>query len=901
MEAKEEETASAADSVIMSEEGEEKVEEEAVPDKKKGIFIEAAALLAHVQDLESSLPEDGTQFGHPPPPQLYMCRIPTREPGFAAMMAVTKRCISIQLLKETTNGVNSGEPVEVLVLQGDDQITCATILALESPWLSAPDKLIVPDRNQGPSEGTSLMSGGLVPVAPPPRVAVVLGTDRGRIISVEFSVKPKSMQLSRRNYYSGNDVLTYYEPLPFGTLTNYQRSHRRGVPGPDGGKPRRIVPFEPSDAVCSLVPYTVVSDGKMATHLWIAYGDGTGVRVHHAAFFASVIQKHTESQPNAKTLETLLGSKVVRWEARLPPMEATTFTLVPVPKYHPSPLAPFPAWKKPEFDDTGVNHPNEGGKLKQFENYEAVVYCSGAMADSFPTLAFYTSEDQVDGRVEEPEDDDEETEASPGIISSVIGGIFNILVGSNGAPPPNQPQPSPKPAIPEKPNEWDPNVPCPSINLDPFKLFSGSEIHDPPRRVTQCTVDPEGDLAAISDTLGRISLVDLSTKQIIRMWKGFRDTSCYWMEVPRKTVVMPGQKTKTLYLVIHSRQRKVVEIWRTRHGPKVKSMQVHREAQIVSVRELSPMGYIANCYLAHSNVPFSKMNQVERITIDVDESAGIVSSERNRHPRPDLTLAPQDAAARLNRLKQLLSDTNVECQSIDVFKALERIKSIEDLATALDTLASSPTLERKMGVEGSTFQQLAVSHCKQKLDEALNAGGQEAFSNPHVQLLAFKIAYYTQVSKAYDVLHRHETSSEVSPPSDDAQAPSHWGTEAMSWTTVYEKITRQEIDSDIPGNLSEPMKFHEFTGALDAPKKFMEEDFVLDNGGYKIYFSDSTRTRREILIRIFKPLLGDVFSFSAVSQIFDALGTKCDGEFVMKVSDTCFFKMCKTCLGLTPV
>jgi hypothetical protein len=51
-------------------------------------------------------------------------------------------------------------------------------------------------------------------------------------------------------------------------------------------------------------------------------------------------------------------------------------------------------------------------------------------------------------------------------------------------------------------------------------------------------------------------------------------------------------------------------------------------------------------------------------------------------------------------------------------------------------------------VEGSAFQKIAVSHCKQKLDEAIRDGGDEALTNPHVQLLAFKIAYYSQVRRA---------------------------------------------------------------------------------------------------------------------------------------------------------
>jgi Rab3 GTPase-activating protein regulatory subunit N-terminus len=857
--------------------------EETMP-KLPGGFIDVGAILRHVDELESKLPEDSTIFGHPDPPQLYMCEITLKEKGLVAIMAVTKHCVSAQLVRESPDGMSKeGPPVEVLVMKGEDRISCAAILLLESPNLSAEDKQLVPYQK---NQGLSMMSGGMVPIAPSPRVAIVVGTTHSRVISVEFSVKIRSLSLTRRNFYAGKEVHTFFEPLPFGKLTASQRAHRRGIPGPNGERPRRVVPFEPSHGVCTIVPYSTIRKGRAETYVWLSFGDGAAVRLHHAAFFASVIQKHTESQPTEKSLESVLGTKVVRWEARLPPLEATNFTLVPMPKYHPSPLAPFPTWQNPKFDElTGVRieSASELGSRGIDEHFEAIVYCNGALAENFPTLAFYTSEDQFEGRKEEIDDDDTDEGGNGNIVTSVILGIFGMLTGgASSTRPVDNVDPAEVLEVPGSSEEWDPTVPFPSLNLDPYKLYAGSEIHDPPRQITHCTVDPEGDLAAIADTLGRVSLVDLSTKQIVRMWKGLRDTSCYWLEVPRKTAEKPGQKKKTLYLVIHSRQRRLVEIWRTRNGPKVKSLTVDREAQLLTMREFSRNGYISNCYLAYSNMPKSKLNKIQRINIEENESAGITTSERNQHLRPTLTMAPLDAAARLNQLMQLLSDTYVECQSIDVFKALERINSVEDLSVALDTLASSPTLEGKMGVDGSTFQTLALRHCKAKLDEALAENGRDALTNPHVQRLAFKIAYYEQVVKAYDVIHMHERRQDLGVHSSNVVAPSSWGLEAIGWTSVYEKITKTLIDDGIPQMSTSPMRFYEFASSLESPKKYLEENFDLKNSGYKVYFSDSTRTRREILARIFKPLLGDVFSFGYVSQIFDALGTKNDGEYLMK-------------------
>eukprot|EP00957_Ditylum_brightwellii_P185733 14140625-Ditylum_brightwellii.AAC.1 len=56
---------------------------------------------------------------------------------------------------------------------------------------------------------------------------------------------------------------------------------------------------------------------------------------------------------------------------------------------------------------------------------------------------------------------------------------------------------------------------------------------DPPRRFTSITVDPNGNLAAAADTLGRVLLIDLETKQVVRLWKGVREAVCFWIQLPR--------------------------------------------------------------------------------------------------------------------------------------------------------------------------------------------------------------------------------------------------------------------------------------------------------------------------------------------------------------------------------
>jgi hypothetical protein len=940
-------------------------------------FIEAAALLSHVQMLESRLPPPEQDFGHPPPPELHMCRIPDPDrPGanlsVFATLAVTKRCASAQLLKESASFSAAGAPVEVLLMSEDEQITSATLVPLELALLSAEDTLIVPNRssnglsslnnsdsdsdhsNSKPKPVVSLMSGGIVPVASSPRVAIVFGTSLNRVLSVEFSVKPKTMQLIRRNHFLGKELLPYYQPLPIDQLTEPQKrlQSKKIVASPrrkestssntssnnnEAKKKTLIQPFHPTGGVTHLIPSSMGKD-ITRTYLWISYGDGTAVRLHHAGLFPSVIQKHSESQPTQESLEKILGEEsLVKCHLRLPELIDTTATVVPIFKYHPSPMAPFPNWKRPEFDDDNTvdTSPNAvqspGQEDVMPEMYEAILYCTGYMADTFPTLAFYTSEDQFSGRIQG--DDMEESKKKrfdDNILGVVLGGAGALLGGlvgglmGGGASRARQEEDEKRNG--EESNEgtspaWDPQVPFPSINCRPLSLYAGYEFHDSPRQITLCTVDPEGDLAATADTLGRVSLIDLSTKQVIRMWKGFRDTSCYWLQVPQTNKEKPWQKSKVLYLVIHSRQRRVVEVWRTRHGPRVKTMQVGREAQVVSCRELSEVGYVSSCYLAHSTVPFSSMNQVENILVTEEEGAiAVKQKSRSTVKRPDAagsTQLTQEAAVRLQRLQQLLGDTNVVCQSIDVYKALTNIKSVKDLATALDLLAVATALEEKMEVEGSTFQRLAVSHCHEKLEDAIKDAGREALTNPHVQKLAFKITYFSQVSilcsfrkvsnrrsrqlthssiywvslfhqivSAFDILHQFEMGTSEATEEDQLAPKSSWVIEALGWTATHEQITRKSIDADIPQISTAPVKFYTFAKACVPPKDWQNwKDSKADKEeGYRVYLSDSSKTRRDILVHIFKPLLADIFAFKVVNRVFESLGLNNDDEYVLKVS-----------------
>lgn len=103
------------------------------------------------------------------------------------------------------------------------------------------------------------------------------------------------------------------------------------------------------------------------------------------------------------------------------------------------------------------------------------------------------------------------------------------------------------------------------------------------RRRSRClALSPTGRLAAVTDTLGRVLLIDTSRMLVIRMWKGYRNAQCGWMH-GREGATRP----LGLYLVIYSAQRGIVEVWRARYGPRVFSFAVGGNARLFTVLDAS--------------------------------------------------------------------------------------------------------------------------------------------------------------------------------------------------------------------------------------------------------------------------------------------------------------------------
>ncbi|KAK8481185.1 hypothetical protein V6N13_129095 [Hibiscus sabdariffa] len=102
-------------------------------------------------------------------------------------------------------------------------------------------------------------------------------------------------------------------------------------------------------------------------------------------------------------------------------------------------------------------------------------------------------------------------------------------------------------------------------------------LKDHPRKGEKLTLSPSGTLAAITDSLGRILLLDTQALVVVRMWKGYRDANCYFMEMlvnrddkrPSSSHHVRGKGDYCLCLAIHAPRKGIIEVWQMRTGPRL--------------------------------------------------------------------------------------------------------------------------------------------------------------------------------------------------------------------------------------------------------------------------------------------------------------------------------------------
>jgi hypothetical protein len=414
-----------------------------------------------------------------------------------------------------------------------------------------------------------------------------------------------------------------------------------------------------------------------------------------------------------------------------------------------------------------------------------------------------------------------------------------------------------------------------TLDLLPWPLSNTSLLFsDVPRSFENAIVDPSSSLVVCCDNLGRVVLIDLETQQPIRMWKGMRNVSLHFSELPCDNHLAVGKSTRSkLYLVIHSHKRGVIEVYRLRHGPRVAAAAVPNQNGCFLIDCVGPPsdGSRVSSFLFEVIAnETTKQCILDYIVIDEDDHC--MSKTLPNRINQDSNEAGN--SMQLNFLNQLLaSDTNIQCNTRTILNTFKSIRALRDLGEGLDALSKSQKVEQ-MGADGSGFHSQAVAHCKSRLELAVekeNKEGSGMLQKNVISSLSSKISYHERLIRAYDVLHRYEVRNDEELEDDvefcDSQSLSQWAEEAISWISlaeehdIFKASTKQREDS-------KPLSFSRFSLACSPPNPK-----VHGSSSYSgVYLTEVKRDRQPILVRLFRPLLEDLFVFKVVNSMFTSLG-----------------------------
>ncbi|KAL9297984.1 hypothetical protein ACSQ67_023880 [Phaseolus vulgaris] len=124
----------------------------------------------------------------------------------------------------------------------------------------------------------------------------------------------------------------------------------------------------------------------------------------------------------------------------------------------------------------------------------------------------------------------------------------------------------------------------------PFARASSlTSLIDHPRKGEKLTLSPSGTLAAITDSLGRILLLDTQALVVVRLWKGYRDASCLFMEMlvnkdigsSSSSYSEPSKSDYSLCLAIHAPRKGIIEIWQMRTGPRLRTISCAKGSKML--------------------------------------------------------------------------------------------------------------------------------------------------------------------------------------------------------------------------------------------------------------------------------------------------------------------------------
>ena len=758
-------------------------------------------------------------------------------------------------------------------------------------------------------------------------ICIALGTSKSRVLAFNIQIHIEGYDMESIGTIIPN---SYYEPLPFilprqsshtdltthdyddGTSDKKINNHDKTKENESEGD--QFFTFHPKGGVASIYSFRNYNNTSSATQIfvWVSYHNGTAIQLSDIDFFPSILDT-TALQTKKITDLNYLRSHI---SIPIPQMSQ----VLPLPCSHNSILAPVPNEK---LSLTHAIHALSYGGENKYDN-------SHDPTKGGASLTFYSSESHASRDAQKNDSDSELVGIIGGYVldgtkalvssvsnvtSSVIGSALqfkwrksNAQITENSSPTRNR-----RRATQIAPNHDHPNKSF-LTGSPPLRVPQTTNILDPPRRITSVSVDPTGKLLAMADSLGRVTLMDLVSKQVIRMWKGLRDANCYWIQEQLELSIgnnpndngNSNRQQVVLYLVLHAKLRNIVEIWRMKHGGRIKSFNIGKDAQILEcwtkTIEENCDRLLKKCYILHTTSNGDvKNSMIEPLLVDdkfITSSRELSSNTSNtKDAQPhDMSITTNVAnshdlkktSIHLKLFQQLLSsDTQIATNPDSVFTALTQISSLEDLSKALDLLSVATSIEDEMEIDGSIFLSKAIGHCHNVLKKMEEEEGNQGIVHENIYAiqLAQKIKYLSLVFNAYDTLHHYEAGlqADTRDMKDEEDinylAPrTSWAIEAIKWVETYNKVHQILENTLVSRWKPNILRFSNFAKACKMAKA-NDTDVLIAQ------FCDSSKDRIAALKHVFHPFLQDIFVYNVVNSIFNSMGLNLEIEKLQQVSD----------------
>ena len=128
-------------------------------------------------------------------------------------------------------------------------------------------------------------------------------------------------------------------------------------------------------------------------------------------------------------------------------------------------------------------------------------------------------------------------------------------------------------------------------------------------------------------------------------------------------------------------------------------------------------------------------------------------------------------------------------------------------------------------------------------------------------------------------MHKFDSVGSSTVGSNNSQkATAFWAEEAIGWATTHEQVTGSTLEPIAEIITATRLPFSKLFNSCAFPNESVEAS----QSTLRIYFADSSRTRRDVIAYVFNPLLGDIFAFNMVYTVFDALGIRDDSNYMLQ-------------------